>query len=192
MSSAECPTVRTQQRSMMWLKRVSLMLTVLLYGVCPAHAQPSGESPLPRSGVLSRTHSSGTSHSGLELPWGTEALSPDQAPISGSVSRISGREWVARVFNNSEDTYSVSVKVRQFGAGNKEVKYDTYSYTLKPRESKEQKFLSKVDTIDAGLDLTSWTNLSEKKRKVEAVAPAAPAPTLVISTPIPTQTPRLR
>ena len=128
-----------------------------------AEADKEKKRELTKSGVLAQTHSSGTTGTGVEVPWGTDVLKDKPAPISGSVSRVGVRDWSMKLFNNSEDTYSASVEVVQMTRGGKRLKSDHYSYTLKAKQSAERKFSTNQSVTDCALNLTKWKNLSSKK-----------------------------
>lgn len=126
---------------------------------------------LPATGVLSQTRSSGTAGNSVPAPWGSDALDKSAPPITGSVSRLGKDEWAVRIFNNSEDTYSVSVEVVQMGRGSKRLKSDNYSYTLKGKAKAEREFKANQGVTDCVLKLTRWKNLTAKKKE------ASPSPT---------------
>lgn len=129
----------------------------------------------PKSGVLSRTFTSGERGKQVPLPWGQESET-DQAPISGSVSKISTNEWRAKVMNNSEeDKYSVSVSVVQFDKLGKQIKRDSFSLVLAPKASAERTVKGSGTTFDAQLNLNSWKKFPNKKKKEDALAVQPPA-----------------
>ena len=122
------------------------------------------EEELPQSGVLSRSLSGGTGDAKVSIPWGKQT-NPEgtEAPISGSVSRHSPKEWVMRVTNSSEDTYSVNLRVVQYDLKGTQVKADSFSYRLKGGEQAERTLTAAMNSVDAQLRLENWKNLTPKK-----------------------------
>lgn len=122
----------------------------------PAGGPPASPT-LPKSGVLSRSLIDVSDSRSVGMPvGGVDAQGGEAAPISGSVSRLSAREWKMRVFNNTDETYSVSLEVEQRSASGTRIKGDSYSYTLKGKESKEQQIAAYANTVDCILTLKSW------------------------------------
>lgn len=146
------------------------LIAGLLFVIGVSEAQEGMKGvDLPKSGVLSDTFASG--RSGVTAPgtWGdSNVLSSDPAPISGSVSKLSNNKWQMRLFNNSEDPYSVSVEVRQIDTNRVVQRRDTFSYTLKPKQSVEREVTAYSPGVDCALELLKWKNLSPPKKKEEA------------------------
>ena len=136
-----------------------------------------GKKPeLPKSGVLSRSLTTGYQSTNVDMPWNEKnAALTQQAPVTGSVSRISPREWRMRVFNNSQDTYSVNLRVRQLSNSGAQLRSDSFSYTLKGGESAERALAAAFNSEDAILVLDSWRNLTPKKKETQATPTAIPA-----------------
>lgn len=146
-----------------------------------AEEQKKAKKELTKSGVLSQTRSGGTAATEVDVPWGTDVLKDKPAPISGSVSRVGPRDWMLRVFNNTEDTYSASLEVVQMARGGNRLKSDHYSYTLKPKQKVERKFSTLQTVTDCSLNLTKWKNLSgDKKKAAEMKKTAVPVVTIQI------------
>ena len=137
----------------------------------------------PKSGVLSRSVTTGYDSRNVEMPWTKKGASTgldEVAPISGSVSKISNKQWRMKVFNNTEDTYSVSLKVVQVTASGSYLKSDSFSYTLKPKQSEERTVSSTEATADASLELLSWKKLTppnSPKGSVELSSQTGETPT---------------
>ncbi|MFM1847568.1 MAG: hypothetical protein RL417_1042 [Pseudomonadota bacterium] len=140
-----------------------------------ADAAPTVESSenLPKSGDLAASLSGGYGSRELQEPWGgVDERGEESSPITGSISKKNSREWVMRVFNNSDDPYSVQVQVNMYGRTGGKTKTDTYSYTLKSKSSTERSLLAPSGTEEARLALLSWKNLAPKTdAKVPAKAP---------------------
>jgi hypothetical protein len=156
-----------------------------------AEEQKGKKKELSMGGVLSQTRSGGTAATEVDVPWGTDVLKEKPAPISGSVSRVGAREWVLRMFNNSEDTYSASVEVVQMARGGKRIKSDNYSYTLKAKQKAERKFSTNQQVTDCALNLTKWKNLTgdKKKKAAEMKKTVVPEAAAEIAPPEPTIAP---
>lgn len=115
------------------------------------------ETPLPKSGVISSSIDSGAGKRVVEMPWGQKDVTESDAPpVSGSVSRLNPREWIIKVFNNSEKTYSVSLRLTQFNARGGQTRGDSFSYTLRPKQSAERTVPSASGSVDAQLKLENW------------------------------------
>lgn len=130
------------------------------------------EKELPKSGTLSTSATSGSVNSKVPDVWGSDNDSKESAaPISGSVSKSDASNWEMKVFNDSDDTYSVNLSVIQKNERGAQVKTDAYSYTLKPKQSERRKITAGVGATSASLDLRSFNNLTKKKTK-----PGEPTP----------------
>ncbi len=130
-----------------------------------SEAKAPTPTPLPQSGVLSRSSTFGYNTKIVEGAWGSESDASSKPPITGSISKVSDREWVAKLFNNSEDTYTVSVEVKQMNAAGKRERSDSFSARLGPNENTERTLGATARTVDAELELRNWKNISELKRK---------------------------
>ncbi|WKZ57052.1 MAG: hypothetical protein QY326_10015 [Bdellovibrionota bacterium] len=120
---------------------------------------------LPQSGVLSESATAGT-RAEVANPWGDVGLGGDDAaPISGSISRGKGNNWIMKVFNNSEDPYTVNLEVEQLTANGTRARSDYYSYTLKGGANAEQPISATPQVKDMRLKLRNWKNLAPKKEE---------------------------
>jgi hypothetical protein len=135
----------------------------------PAVAAPKEkEKDLPKSGNLSTSVTSGAASSTFPDPFGGVGIADeDSAPITGSVSRIDEDTWRMRVFNNSQDVYSVNLGVKQRDDRGATVKTDNFSYTLKPGASAEQTIQSASGAMEADLDLRSYRKVTKAKAAPE-------------------------
>jgi len=135
------------------------------------------ERELPKRGTLSATFQGGDEGIAVPSPWGAEEsdmFTDGTTPVSGSVSRgMSGNEWVARLFNNSQDRFSVDVEVVQYNDRRQNVKSDSFSTTLQPGQRVERTFQARSNSHQAELNLRSWRNLSQEQRDREAALEAA-------------------
>ncbi len=126
----------------------------------------SKATPLPRSGSLSTSISTGAVNQKIPDVWGG-VDGKDEAPIAGSVSRLNPSTWQMKVFNNSKDTYSANLGVVQRNSRGSVVKSDSFSYTLRPNQSESRTIAAGLNATEAALDLRSFKNLSQKKREAE-------------------------
>jgi hypothetical protein len=130
-----------------------------------ASAQLTDPRELPKSGNLSTSLKTGSASAGVPEPFGGDDISGERlAPITGSVSRASKDNWTMKVFNNTKDEYSVDLDVIQVDTSGKQVKFDSYSYRLKPGESQQEQISAGIDARDAMLNLRNWRNLSQERR----------------------------
>lgn len=160
----------------MVFRKFSLCAVCVMLSASLAYAAPDApKKELPRSGTLSGTSVSGTGGKSVDAPWGSEDVINGGAPISGSVSKVSERQWNMRIFNNSEDTYSVDLEVAQLNERNTKVKSDHYSYTLRPKQTAERSISAYSNTKQCTLNLLSWKNLTEHKKDAEPTKTAATA-----------------
>lgn len=144
----------------------ALLLLVAVFMAGTALAGTGNEAQkkeLPRQGSLS--FSGGMSDGKIAMPWGSDE--EGSSPITGSVSKIGQDTWVMKVFNNSEDTYSVNLKVVQLNSQNRQVKSDSFSYTLKARQKVERNVSAAPGSVRGELKLESWKNLTPKKKEAQ-------------------------
>lgn len=148
-----------------------LTLTVTVPSV--ALGEVKKQKDLPQSGTLSATSSAGTSAE-VPNPWGGVSLDDGKPnPISGSVSKVSANQWMMKVFNNSQDPYSVSLEVEQLDTSGRRARSDYFSYTLKAGASAQQPISASPQTRDMRLNLRSWKNLAKKKPEATGTPAAA-------------------
>lgn len=132
-------------------------------------AAASEQDELPDYGTLSASKASRGAGVTADGPWGEpDPLSRESAPITGSVSNMGGGRWQAKVFNNSQDPYSVSVAVRQFDSRGSVQKTDSFSFNLKAGESAQRDVSSGAGVTDCRLELVHWRNLAPKKKEEPA------------------------
>jgi len=157
-------------------KFVRVLVCGLILGFVPGleapgvHAAPQVESSkdLPKTGDLAASLSGGYGSRELAEPWGgVDERGDETSPITGSISKRNTREWTMRVFNNSDDPYSVQLQVQLYGRTGGATKTDTFSYSLKPKSSAERTILAPVGTEEARLALLSWKNLAPKRGGAE-------------------------
>jgi hypothetical protein len=136
----------------------------------PAVAEEKRQRELPKSGTLAGSLVSGYDSKAVDMPWGEEVGDKEAPPISGSVSRVGPNQWVARIFNNTPDRYSVDLEVVQIGESGARVRSDYFSYTLKPGETAERPVRTGANVAQCTLNLRNWKNLSEITRERAAAA----------------------
>ena len=160
--------------------RINAILALVSFCLASGFVTAAGaEEPvreLPRSGTLSTTFQAGDEGIAVPAPWGAEEsdmFDGGSTPVSGSVSRaMSGNEWIAKLFNNSGDRYSVDVEVVQYNDRQQTVKSDSFSTTLQPGQRMERTFQGRSNSHQAVLNLRSWRNLSQEQRDREAALEA--------------------
>lgn len=147
--------------------QIASLLVIGSIFVAPVMGDPRPTPTFPPSGVLSETTTSGYGSAQVELPWAQEVTtSGTQSPLTGTVFKKSAREWIAKVFNNSStDTFSASIKIIQKNVAGSSVKTDSFSVTLKPRESSERPISGSLNAANASLELVSWKKLKSTAPK---------------------------
>lgn len=145
--------------------KTKLLIASIFLTVAPlAWAETVKPTPtaLPKSGNLASSLTGGA-YGGTPGSWASDPLKQAAAPIGGSVSQI-GTSWVAKVFNNSEDTYSANFKVVQLNNRGISARNDYFSVTLQPGKSSERSFSMANGAINANLELSSWKKLGGDKK----------------------------
>lgn len=165
--------LKTARRSFRGAFAAALSVGFAASSVATLRAQEAKETPLPKSGTLSRTLSQESGSKSIPDPWGGTDLNEDsQPPITGSVSIQSRDKFVMRIFNNTEeDTYSVRVDVVQLDKSDRKVRVDPFSYTLGPKKSAERTVTRAASAADASLELRSWNKIGGKRAVESASAP---------------------
>ena len=136
-----------------------------------AQLPPAQKTPLPKSGLLAASSMSGAANTQIGDTFGDGDLTGKEIPpITGSVFRKGTDRWAFRVVNNSKDIYSVNVDLIQRNLSGAQVKFESYSYTLKPGARDGEEVGSGLGTMKAELNLRSYRNISEERRK-KALAP---------------------
>jgi hypothetical protein len=121
------------------------------------------DKDLPKTGSLAASSMLGTGPASFADPFGGEDPSGrEKSPITGSVSRVTADKWEIKIFNNSKDSYSVSVDLIQRDLRSTEIRRDSYSYTLKPESSKSERIAVGVGAQTAELTLRHWSNRTKK------------------------------
>jgi len=164
--------------------RTIISLSILNFAVAFAEDKAPTPTPLPKSGSLASSFAGGQNAGTSDKSWGTNVLDQEPAPIAGSVSK-DGNKWVAKVFNNSKDTYSADVKIIQSNDRGGSAKNDYFSVSLRPGQSDSRSFASANGAINASLELTRWKKIGgeakpEDTTKTGASASNAAAPTAVV------------
>ena len=145
--------------------RIGLFAAGLSLAVCCLSNSWAEDKEVPKTGTLSSSVSGGHGTAEVDLPWQENVFSDERPPLTGSVSRIGAQQWIAKLFNNSEDRYSVSAEVAQYNAKGVKIKSDSYSVVLKPKEVNEREIRGELYTDRANLNLRSWKNLSQKTKQ---------------------------
>jgi hypothetical protein len=153
---------------------LALSAQVVCFAGAQAEEAEKKSTPLPQSGSLSTSMQTGNVNNKIPDVWGGNDPSGEkQPPVSGSVSRKNADTWIMRVFNTSEDTYSVDLEVVQFNERGAKVKGDFMSYVLKPGVSKERELRAGLGAREAQLNLRRYRKFETKKpQKKTAEAPS--------------------
>lgn len=157
---------------------LSIVVALLVFTAASAAVANPKESDkkkeLPKSGNLSTSINSGSVSSSVPDPFGgIEIGEGEGSPISGSISRLDEDTWQMRVFNNSQDTYSVNLGVKQRDEDGRTLKSDSFSYTLKPGSSAERPIQAASGSREADLDLRSYSKIKKQKAAPESEAGSA-------------------
>ncbi len=123
---------------------------------------------LPKRGLLSGSFRTSGSGVNVQDGWGredTDVFTEDRSPITGSVSRVNAREWALKVYNNSEDKYSISVKIDELDKKGQRVNSFFRSYTMDGKSNRSENFTARFNTEQAQLELVSWRNLTPPKKE---------------------------
>jgi hypothetical protein len=144
---------------------VVVAVAACLLALRSASADDSAQRKLPKSGLLASTSVTGAGNTVVTDAFGGEDLTgTDVAPITGSVSRKGSENFTFRVFNNTKDTYSFSVSLRQRDDNGSVVKYGSFSFQLKGGESDSRDVQRGFNASGADLTLDSYKNVSAQRR----------------------------
>ena len=112
---------------------------------------------LPKSGLLAGTLAGGYGGSALGGPWGgVDAQGGETSPIQASASRLDDRNWLLKVFNNSEDKYVVNIELEQRGSRNQRLKNNSFLFSLKGGESAERRVPGHPASFNSVVKLKNW------------------------------------
>jgi hypothetical protein len=81
-------------------------------------------------------------------------------------------EWVAKVMNNTEDEFSVSLEAQQLDTRGKILKRTSFSTSLGPKESTEKLIPARSDAANGTLKIKSWKVKRKKQEESQAKEPA--------------------
>ncbi|NDC36948.1 MAG: hypothetical protein EBZ48_02725 [Proteobacteria bacterium] len=139
-------------------------------------AAPAG-APLPQRGSLASTTDRGYGTQSSPSQWGGLELEGKNAPpVSASVARGKRSNWELKVFNNSEDIYTVTIALDQLGSSGGKVKTDSFTFSLKAGAHQTRSVPASASSTGAAATLVSW------KREVKRV-PATATPAVAEGTP---------
>lgn len=144
--------------------QIALSLVVIALAIGSATADDKKPKPLPKSGLLASTSITGAGNTVVTDTFGGEDLTgTDIAPITGSVSRKDEENWSFRVMNNSQDTYSFSVSLKQRDENGNVVKYGSFSFQLRGGQSDSRDVQVGFNASGADLTLDSYRNVSARR-----------------------------
>lgn len=150
--------------------KIVISLLILLGLTSAVVAEEKAALELPKSGRLAGSTRAGGGGTTYESDWGGLDPSGKQAPpISASVNRLNEREWAVKIFNNSEDQYKLQLKVVQKD-GERQVKSDSVSVSLKGGEQIERRISSHGLAKDAEVNLLKWSKTEKKPTPEELKA----------------------
>jgi hypothetical protein len=112
---------------------------------------------------LSGSYSGGPGKTAVDGNWGSGNEIESTTPISGSVSKVSGNNWMMKIFNNSKDSYSVDVSIVQLASDGSKNKEDHYSYNLGPSKSEQRSISALSHTVNCALRLNNWKKIGSAK-----------------------------
>ncbi len=149
--------------------KARLLLVVAVFWTSSQLAADEKSVSLPKSGLLAVSSQSGAGNTVTSDAFGGEDFSGAYvAPITGSVSRVGDSGWVCKVFNNSQDEYSINVDLKQLDLDGRQVKFGSYSFRLKPGASDQITSEAGLNSRRAELWLRSYKNLSQARAATSA------------------------
>ena len=86
---------------------------------------------------------------------------------------MNAKQWIARVYNNSEDAIRATFQVIQLNKVGARLKTDTLSFSLPAKGKAEQTIASANGTDNCELNIVSW---SGPKKKPEPTGTTSSAP----------------
>jgi hypothetical protein len=133
------------------------------------------EPSMPASGSLASTRT-GMGSEAVQGPWAPQGsdLIVDEAPVSGSISRISPQFWKVRVFNNTQERFYVSLELQQLNANSQVVQRDSFSYNLRAKETIERDVRAHVNSSQGDLLLRNWRKEDSPQVASEDESPSFP------------------
>lgn len=131
----------------------------------PEKVEKKKERKLPKSGVLGVYGTAGPGSAKVDVPWGgVDTTGDKQAPLSGSVNKISADEWTVSVQNNSEDRYSANVTAKLMTDSGQVVKTQSYSLSLKPGETTQRSIRGAAAAKVGSLLLRNWKKTESESK----------------------------
>jgi hypothetical protein len=152
------------------------LLTFLMLQIGTIEAEEKKEeSSFPQTGTLASSNP-GSKTNSVDV-WSDEnAKDTSQAPpISGSVSKVNGKDWIAKIFNNSDAPISANIAVVQLDKLNRKLNTQYFSVSLKPGESVDRKVNASSTTNQCYVELRGWKKKSVKSQKAEVAESSPPA-----------------
>ncbi len=144
--------------------QIALGFVMIAFAIVSATADDKQPKKLPKSGLLASTAITGAGNTVVTDTFGGEDLTgSDIAPITGSVSRKDEENWTFRVMNNSQDTYSFSVSLRQRDENGSVVKYGSFSFQLRAGQTDSRDVQVGFNASAADLTLDSYRNITAQR-----------------------------
>ncbi len=114
-------------------------------------------TPLPQSGSLAGSWNSTMGGQVAPEVWGgIEIAGTPSAPIAGSISKTGSNSWTARVFNNSGDSYSVSIAIEQINSRGGTTRIDHLSIIVPAGKAVEREVKAHPSTTSAQIEMKGW------------------------------------
>jgi len=142
----------------------------------PVVSPTDKKKEFPKSGVLSMVVPQGFGRTGISTISSPDLENDELPPIAGSVRRSGADSWIAKVSNNTEDSYSTSIRINQLSETGSIIKSDSFSYTLKPKGSVERTFSALASSKGAQLILERYTSSRGKESKPTTAAKSTQTP----------------
>jgi len=145
-------------------------------------------TPLPPRGPLASTTNRGYGTQSSPSQWGGfELEGKHNSPVTASVYRGKRTNWELKVFNNSDDFYTVTIALEQLGKSDVKVKVDSFTFSLKAGEHQSRSVPMSASAMGAVANLVSWKKVAKKATVVPTAATRVP--TVIATPPKPRATP---
>jgi len=146
-------------------------------------------TPPPQRGILASTSDRGYGTQSNPAQWGGMELEGKNTPaVTASVARGARSNWDLKVFNNSEDIYTVTIALEQLDKAGARLNVDSFTFSLKAGQKQSRSVPATLRSTGAVANRVSWKKVPKKgAAAVTPVAsPAAPARALrATPTPVP-------
>ena len=112
---------------------------------------------LPKTGTLASWRLLGETDIAVELPWGTEdVIGKTPAPVTASIARLDRRNWIMRLFNNSDHHFRLSLEVLQFNDQGENLRSDYFTHNLRAGSSIDRRVPAVRHVVQIQVNLRDW------------------------------------